>query len=125
MILDTNALSALAEQDPALLGILAPEPHLTLNLVSIAEFQFGIDGSSKRKTLQTWFRRVLEQSVLLKPGMGTVPEYSRIRHELKSAGTPIPANDIWIAAICREHHLPILSRDRDFDVVKGLKRVAW
>jgi predicted nucleic acid-binding protein len=45
--------------------------------------------------------------------------------ELKRAGTPIPSNDVWIAALCRQHSLPVVSRDRHFDAVPGLKRLHW
>ena len=38
---------------------------------------------------------------------------------------PIPANDLWIAALARQHSLPLLSRDRRFDFVAGLKRLGW
>jgi tRNA(fMet)-specific endonuclease VapC len=48
-----------------------------------------------------------------------------VRVELKSAGTPIPSNDVWIAALCRQHRLPLLSRDRHFDGVPGIRRLAW
>jgi predicted nucleic acid-binding protein len=34
-------------------------------------------------------------------------------------------NDVWIAALCRQHELPILSRDQHFDVVPKIKRLAW
>jgi tRNA(fMet)-specific endonuclease VapC len=34
-----------------------------------------------------------------------------------------PLNDVWIAALCRQHGLPLLSRDRHFDVVPGIKRL--
>jgi tRNA(fMet)-specific endonuclease VapC len=43
----------------------------------------------------------------------------------KKAGTPIPSNDVWIAALCRLHSLPIVSRDRHFDLVPGIKRIEW
>ena len=51
--------------------------------------------------------------------------HSSIRTELKKAGTPIPSNDVWIAALCRQHSLPLVSRDRHFDCVAGIKRVEW
>jgi len=56
---------------------------------------------------------------------GTADEYAEIRSELKRAGRPIPGNDLWIAALARQHALPLLSRDRHFDLVPGLKRVGW
>jgi tRNA(fMet)-specific endonuclease VapC len=56
------------------------------------------------------------------PTSGT---YAEIRDELKRAGRPIPTNDLWIAALARQHELPLISRDRDFDSVRGLKHVGW
>ncbi len=55
----------------------------------------------------------------------TTHSYSAIGLELKKKGKPIPANDLWIAALCRQHSLPLLSRDLHFDVIPGLRRVAW
>jgi predicted nucleic acid-binding protein len=51
--------------------------------------------------------------------------YAEIRLELKRTGKPIPTNDLWIAALCRQHNLPLLSRDRHFDLVAGLRRIGW
>jgi tRNA(fMet)-specific endonuclease VapC len=51
--------------------------------------------------------------------------YAAVRMELKKAGTPIPSNDVWIAALCRQHSLPIVSRNRHFDAVPGLRRLHW
>jgi predicted nucleic acid-binding protein len=48
-----------------------------------------------------------------------------IRLELKKVGRPIPSNDLWIAALSRQHSLPILTRDRHFDAVKGASRLSW
>ena len=45
--------------------------------------------------------------------------------QLKQQGTPLPVHDVWIAAICRQHTLPILSRDRHFDSVRRLRRLEW
>lgn len=45
--------------------------------------------------------------------------------ELKGKGKPIPTNDLWIAALCRPHSMPLVSRDRLFDWVAGSKRVGW
>ena len=55
----------------------------------------------------------------------TTHYYAEITLELKRKGKPIPTNDIWIAALCRQHSLPLLSRDRHFDLVAGTKRIDW
>jgi tRNA(fMet)-specific endonuclease VapC len=44
---------------------------------------------------------------------------------LAVAGTPIPENDIWIAALVREHRLPLVTRDDHFAKVTGLTILKW
>ena len=44
---------------------------------------------------------------------------------LKKNGTPIPENDIWIAALVKEYSLPLLSRDSHFDFVHNITRLTW
>jgi predicted nucleic acid-binding protein len=48
-----------------------------------------------------------------------------VRSELRDRGRPIPVNDVWIAALARQHTLPILSRDTHFDEVAGIQRIGW
>jgi predicted nucleic acid-binding protein len=55
----------------------------------------------------------------------TTIAYAAVRLELKKAGTPIPSNDVWIAALCRQHSPPVVSRDLHFDAVPGLRRPHW
>jgi tRNA(fMet)-specific endonuclease VapC len=44
---------------------------------------------------------------------------------LRTKGTPIPENDLWIAALAKQHDLTVVSRDEHFDAVPGVERVAW
>ena len=125
MILDTNALSALQEQDEKLLSKIQDQPALILNLISLGEYRFGVDGSRHRTIILEWLDVLILKATVLSPDVETLPFYSLIRHELKSAGTPVPANDVWIAALCRQHNLPVLSRDTHFDKVNGLHRITW
>jgi hypothetical protein len=52
-------------------------------------------------------------------------EHAELRVELKVRGRPIPGTDVWIAALARQHAMPVISRDEHFDFVPRLKRVAW
>ena len=45
--------------------------------------------------------------------------------ELKRLGSPIPPNDVWIAALARQHVLPVLSNDSHFDAVDRIQRIAF
>jgi tRNA(fMet)-specific endonuclease VapC len=55
----------------------------------------------------------------------TTAVYARVRHQLRAAGTPIPENDVWIAATAIEHNLPLVTRDNHFKVVEELEVLAW
>jgi tRNA(fMet)-specific endonuclease VapC len=48
-----------------------------------------------------------------------------VRFILKENGTPIPENDIWVAAACLELEVPLLSQDGHFNLVDGLKVINW
>ena len=125
MILDTNALSAFADGDPALQPIVRQQGELYLPVVALGEYLFGIYFSRRREDYERWLTRHLPDFEVLDVDEQTAVFYAEIRAELKTAGTPIPENDIWISALTRQHRLPIASRDRHLDNVRGLKRVAW
>ena len=125
MILDTNALSALAAKDPDLIERIRLAPRLSVTLISLGEYYYGVTASRKKEELTGWLNLFLERSQVLSPNLDTLPFYAEIRNELKRAGTPIPANDCWIAALVRQYKMQLVSRDRHFDWVKGVKRLDW
>jgi predicted nucleic acid-binding protein len=125
MILDTNAVSALAGKDAHLIELLSKSTHLAVTLVSLGEYEFGVLASSKKAALQKWLEAFLLRADVLAPNRQTLPHYAAIRHQLNAAGTPIPANDVWIAALARQHKLPIVSRNAHFDKVKSINHLTW
>ena len=62
---------------------------------------------------------------LLLPTETTAKEYGRIKAELAVAGTPIPENDVWLAAQAMEHGLPLATCDAHFARIKGLVVLDW
>lgn len=54
---------------------------------------------------------------------GTTRVYAAVFADLRAAGTPIPTNDMWIAALTLQHDLVLYSRDRHFDRIAGLPRI--
>ena len=125
MILDTNALSALAEGDAALLRVLERQPDLAVPAIALGEYLYGIRQSRFRLRYERWLNTSLSVLDLLEVGRETAQPYAEIRRELKAAGQPIPSNDLWIAALAREYNLPIVSRDRHFQAVRGVRLVTW
>ncbi len=124
-MLDTNALSAWAAADVSLMRILPKDRPWRLPVIALGEFLFGVRQSRDRTRLEGWLGEVVEVIDLVGVDAGTADHYADIREELRRAATPIPENDIWIAASCRQHGLAIASRDTHLDKVKGLRRIAW
>lgn len=125
MILDTNALSAFAEGDEGLGAQLETAQELYLPVVVLGEYRFGVRQSRYRKTYEEWLQMALSELAVLPILDSTTEHYAALCHELRRAGTPIPTNDAWVAALSREHRLPVISRDVHFDVVPGLRRISW
>ena len=125
MILDTNALSAWAE------GLLSAKDRyrtasrLVVPTVVLGEFYFGIRQSRRRARYEGWLRRFLPMAELAVITRATASEYAEIWLQLKRSGNPIPVNDAWIAALARQHDLPVLSNDFHFDAVDGVRRLEF
>lgn len=125
MILDTNGLSALAQGEPTLQPILRKAAQVAVPVIVLGEYRYGISQSRYRKHYEQWLSEYLPGFRILDVDERTTISYSAVRTELKRAGTPIPSNDVWIAALCRQHSLPLLSQDRHFDLVAGVTRLNW
>jgi predicted nucleic acid-binding protein len=125
VILDTNAVSSLLEGDPALEAVLARELRHQLPVIVIGEYRYGLARSRLRRSLMPLFDELVRESVVLAVRAETAAAYATVREALLAKGTPIPENDVWISALAVEHGLDIVSRDRDFDHVTGVRRRSW
>lgn len=125
MILDTNALSALAARDRGVIAAISEDPRIVVTLISLGEYEFGLRLSRHRSVLQKWLQAFLVHAEVLSPDTATLAFYADIRAQLKKDGTPIPANDCWIAALALQHKMPIISRDTHFDLMRGARRIGW
>lgn len=125
MVLDTNAVSALFGGDPQLAELLGKAPMLSLPAIVLGEYSFGLRRAHHRKALQPLLDELVRVSRVLVVDEDTAGVYADVRDGLRAQGTPIPENDVWIAALCRQHSLPLASRDRHFDHVARLERSGW
>ena len=125
MILDTNAISAMAEGETGVMERFAATRELSLPVIVLGEYRFGIAKSRRRREYERWLGEMISLVRVLEVNKETAVCYARVRTELKEAGTPIPSNDVWIAALCRQHALPLLSRDQHFDLIRGFRRLDW
>jgi len=122
--LDTNRLTDLFQGDAELADQLGECDEVWIPLIVLAEIKAGFYGGSQQRR-----NEVLLQSLLAKPTVGillpareTAEHYARLFVQLKRAGTPIPDNDLWIAALVLEHDLLLITRDRHFEQVPQLLR---
>jgi len=125
LILDTSALSAAAHSEPSALEVVARAEYLAVPVIVLGEYRLGIAQSRHRVSYEAWLRDWVRAVSVLDIDEETTHSYAAIGLELKTKGKPIPANDLWIAALCRQYSLPLLSRDRHFDFVPGLQRIDW
>ena len=57
---------------------------------------------------------------ILFPNEDTTHHYAKLFHQLRTQGTPIPTNDLWIAAVCLQNDLPLLTLDKHFTRIPQL-----
>jgi predicted nucleic acid-binding protein len=125
VIVDTNALSAIADERDRIRELLGTARGIAVPVIAIGEYRSGIARSRDFLRYQQWLDEFILASRVLDIDESTTRSYAEISLELRKAGKPIPTNDIWIAALCRQHELPLLSRDRHFDTVNGIQRIEW
>jgi len=125
MILDTNALSAWADGNPACRSAFAEASHLVVPAIVLGEYLYGIRQSRHRKRYDEWLAQNLPFAAIQPISDTTASHYADLRIHLKSTGTPIPANDLWIAALTKELKLPLLSNDSHFDLIPDLIRLPF
>ena len=125
MILDTNALSAFLDSEEGAVAAVTETLDLAIPVIVAGEFSFGIAQSRYRESYERALQQLVSECRVLAIDIETARHYASIRLELKRVGRPIPANDVWIAALSRQHAMPILSRDSHFDFVGGLRRRTW
>ena len=122
--LDTNRLTDLFQGDQELADRLGECDEVWLPLVVLAEIKAGFYGGSQQHRNQVLLQSFLAQPTVgvLLPERETAEHYARLFVQLKRAGTPIPDNDLWIAALVLEHDLQLITRDQHFDRVPQLLR---
>jgi tRNA(fMet)-specific endonuclease VapC len=122
--LDTNRLTDLFQGDAALADRLGECDEVWIPLMVLAEIQAGFYGGSQQHRNEVLLRSFLIQPTvhILLPARDTAEYYARLFVQLRRAGTPIPDNDLWIAALVLQHDLVLITRDQHFERVPQLLR---
>ena len=122
--LDTNRLTDLFQGDAALAERLGLCDEVWIPLVVLAEIKAGFLGGTERHRNEILLRKLLSKTTVgvLLPDRETAEHYARLFVQLKRAGTPVPDNDLWIAALALQHDLVLITRDRHFKNIPQLPR---
>ncbi len=115
--LDANRYTDLCQGDLEVAELLENADEVLVPFAVLAELRAGFAAGTKGRENEQVLQRFLH-----KPGVGvlyaddmTTRTYARLYRQLRLQGTPIPINDLWIAALVVEHNLVLCTRDRHFD----------
>lgn len=122
--LDTNAYSDLRKGKPGLDKLLEEAEEILVPAPVIGELEYGfLLGSRARENEEEL------ADFLSLPGVREIPvsrgiaeRYAYVKASLRKRGTPIPENDVWIAAVALETGSRLLTSDAHFDRIPGLLR---
>ena len=122
VVLDTNGYAALFAGEPTTVRLLSAAQEIHLPLIVLGELLAGFAaGTRVQKNRDDLARFMASPSVhVMRLDEKTPHFYADIFVALRNRGTPIPTNDMWIAALACQHRLPLLSFDAHFGAVPGL-----
>ena len=122
VLLDTNTYTALFRGDEGVLDTLARADTVFMSVIVLGELYAGFNGgnqeSKNRAELESFLRRPTVK--ILTASLETSDIFGTIKHRLHEAGTPIPINDVWIAAHATESGSHLITYDKHFEKVAGL-----
>jgi tRNA(fMet)-specific endonuclease VapC len=119
--LDTNQAVAVLNDSHAVIDWLNSFKLLFLPVPVIGELRFGALNSARSQENLNSIDQLLSRCQILEINAATSLIYAQLRLELKQKGRPIPGNDLWIAASCLQHSVPLATEDAHFDAVASLR----
>ena len=125
-LIDTNIYCLAMRGEPSVLDRLQQLDDIGFTVVSLGELLVGFRGGSRETENRLELGRFLDSPRVrvLTIDEETADFYAALVLALRRAGTPIPTNDIWIAALAQRHGLPVYTKDVHFEVVPGLVLVT-
>lgn len=122
ILLDTNAYTGLLSGDEAILAALSDADTVFMSIFVLGELHAGFRGGSREAANRAQLSDFLQRStVRLLPATDSTAEvFGELKHRLKTAGKPIPINDLWIASQAIENGARLVTYDTHFSQVPGL-----
>jgi len=124
-LLDTNIIVALFKNDDNVRNQIAASPEVFVPAIAMGELYYGAQHSAHIEKNMNQVREFATNSTVLACDVATAEHYGQIKNELKTKGHPLPENDVWIAAIAKQHSLTVVTRDQHFKEIEGLHLEKW
>ena len=123
--LDTNRYVDLCRNVQETVALLEHAEEIILPFVVVGELRAGFAyGRREAENERTLRRFLLKDGVrVIYPDEQTTHHYAAVFRQLRKQGTPIPTNDMWLAALVLQHSLVLHARDRHFDHLPQVVRV--
>ncbi len=123
VLLDTNAYSSLLTGDEEVLNILAQADAVYMSIFVLGELYAGFKGGNRERqninTLESFLAKPICEVVTASKDTASI--FGTLKSSLKKAGTPLPINDVWIAAHTIETGAMLISYDKHFTQITGLR----
>ena len=124
-LLDTNIISAWLKGETAIVDKIDNAEEVSIPVIAIGELYYGALFSTQIEKNISDIQGIISHYRILPVDELTTLAYGDIRRALRKKGKPIPENDIWIAAIARQHNLIMVTRDKHFSEIESLKIKKW
>ena len=123
LILDTNAYNRYTAGDSVVLDAIQKADIVYMSIFVLGELLYGFKRGSKERENRLLLRKFLggDKTRILEGTEATSEHYGSLKAHLKKSGTPIPLNDIWIAAQTLETGSMLVTFDSHFEHVPGLR----
>jgi tRNA(fMet)-specific endonuclease VapC len=125
VLLDTNAVIALLAGDKALRPEIVGAEAVFVSTTVLGELYYGAAKSTRVEANLAAIDKFAQTCAVLLCTTSTARIYGQIKAVLKTKGTLIPENDLWIAAVAWENGLTVVTRDDHFGLVEGLAVTGW
>ncbi|MEI6564975.1 MAG: type II toxin-antitoxin system VapC family toxin [bacterium] len=122
--IDTNSYRDFCEGASEAVESLAHASEIHIPYVTLAELRAGfLCGTVARRNERILIQFLNRPRVhILLPDEATTHHYARVFAQLRAQGTPIPTNDMWIAALVLQHDLQLYSHDGHFSHLPQIPR---
>jgi tRNA(fMet)-specific endonuclease VapC len=125
LALDTNRYGDFVRGEPSVAESVRSATSVFIPFIVLAELRSGFAVGNKARENEAILTRILHSPgvEVVHPDDATTHHYAALYHQLRRQGTPIPTNDLWIAALVVQHDLVLFSRDRHFEHLPQIARI--